>query len=118
MITVPQHRLLWSPADQYSFHKRRYAKKELVSKVERAGFKVVRIVSFVFLLLVPLLGSRLAQRWARGDPDPLAEYKIGLFLDSAFERILSVERAIIELGFGFPAGGSLLLIAKRAERTS
>ncbi|MCU1336544.1 MAG: ric methyltransferase [Bryobacterales bacterium] len=113
LLTVPQHRFLWSNVDQYACHKRRYTRPELIRKVQHAGFKIVRATSFVSLLL-PLL---LLSRWKRNRPgtcfDPLAEYKIGRLTNGILETTLGVERALIMQGVSFPAGGSLLLIARR-----
>src|SRR4029077_3610296 len=47
VITVPQHRFLWSAADEYAYHKRRYSRRELISKVRMAGFEILRVTSFV-----------------------------------------------------------------------
>ena len=46
IVTVPQHRWLWSPADDYAHHQRRYSRSELVSRIEAAGFRV-RMCDFV-----------------------------------------------------------------------
>lgn len=35
MVTVPQHKFLWSALDDASLHKRRYTKKELVGQLTR-----------------------------------------------------------------------------------
>ena len=40
IVTVPQHRWLWSMVDEYSFHRRRYRRMELLQKVKAAGFEV------------------------------------------------------------------------------
>jgi len=113
MLTVPQHPFLWSSVDEYACHKRRYTRAELVRKVQRAGFKVVRSTSFVSLLL-PLM---LISRWRRDRPgvqfDPLAEYKIGPLTNRILEAIVRLELVLIALGISFPAGGSLLLLARR-----
>lgn len=116
MLTVPQHRFLWSVVDEYSFHKRRYTRKELVEKVERAGFEIIRATSFVFFLLPLMLLSRVKLRRSQGDFDPAAELKIGHLLNVALEKVLGTERILIESGFSFPVGGSLLVIAKRCWR--
>ncbi|MCL6435024.1 MAG: class I SAM-dependent methyltransferase [Leptolyngbyaceae cyanobacterium HOT.MB2.61] len=113
MITVPQHRFLWSLVDELSFHKRRYDRSELVEKVEHAGFKLVRTTSFVSLLLPLMLLSRLKQQANQDDFDLMAEYKIGATLQRVLGAILSVERIMIQSGVSFPVGGSLLLIAKK-----
>jgi len=116
MLTVPQHRWLWSAIDVYSFHKRRYTRKELVQKIERAGFKVIRITSFVFFLLPLMLFSRIKKSRQKRDFDPLAELKIGNILNAGLERVLEAERTLIETGFSFPMGGSLFVIARRNWR--
>lgn len=113
ILTVPQHQFLWSYVDEYSCHKRRYARKELVEKVERAGFEVIRATSFVSFLLPLMLLSRMRQRKPRDDWDPMAELKVGGLLNLLLERVLDLERILIKGGFSFPAGGSLLVIARR-----
>jgi SAM-dependent methyltransferase len=113
MLTVPQHRFLWSSVDEYACHKRRYTRAELVQKIERAGFEVLQVTSFVSLLL-PLM---LLSRWRRDRPgtcfDPLVEFKIGRLANGILGRVLGLERAMISRGVSFPAGGSLLLVARR-----
>jgi SAM-dependent methyltransferase len=116
MLTVPQHRWLWSAVDEYSFHKRRYTRKDLGEKVGRAGFEIICITSFVFFLLPLMLLSRLRQRRSQDTFDPLSEYKIGDRLNMALEKVLGIERVLIERGYSFPVGGSLLVVARRDLR--
>jgi SAM-dependent methyltransferase len=116
LITVPQHRFLWSVVDEHAFHKRRYSRRELVAKVERAGFRVIRTTSFVSLLLPLLVLSRLKRHITRANFNPLAEYNISKTLKDWLEKVLNFERAAIDRGISFPAGGSLLLIAIREPR--
>ena len=113
LITVPQHRFLWSVVDEHAFHRRRYSRADLVSKVERAGFRVVRTTSFVSLLLPLMVLSRRRRQSTRDNFDPRAEYRISNLLNTALERILDVERLAIQIGVSFPLGGSLLLVASR-----
>jgi hypothetical protein len=42
-----QHPFLWSEVDEFSHHKRRYTRRELVAKVEAAGLQV-RLATSVF----------------------------------------------------------------------
>jgi SAM-dependent methyltransferase len=113
MLTVPQHRFLWSVVDEHSFHWRRYSRRELVTKVERAGFEVVRTTSFVSFLLPLMMLSRVRRRKAEPDFDPVAELEVSPILNGPLEGVLGLERALIRKGFSLPAGGSLLLVAKR-----
>src|SRR4051812_25039160 len=111
LVTVPQHRWLWTPLDDYAQHERRYTHPELRGVLESAGLKVVRMTSFVSLLLPLLLVSRLRQR---GKPvDPESEFGLPRAVDRSLERVMAAERWLIARGISLPVGGSLLAIAVR-----
>jgi SAM-dependent methyltransferase len=116
IVTVPQHPGLWSAADDYSFHKRRYTRGELLGKVRQAGFQVLQITSFVTLLLPLLVASRLGKRQDVSNFDPEAEFRIGAAVNRMLLAILRLERRMIEIGASLPAGGSLLLVARRQHQ--
>ena len=113
LLAVPQHSFLWSKIDEYSRHVRRYSLSELKTKVERAGFKTLRTTSFVSLLLPLMLIARLKQRLTNNELDPTAEFKLSAPGNFLLECIMNVERTMIRLGVAFPAGGSLLLVARK-----
>ena len=102
--------------DEYSFHKRRYTRNELINKVKAAGFQIVCVTSFVSFLLPLMLLSRMKRQRSSDKFDPLAELGIGRIKNAVLENILTVERAFIKHGFSFPVGGSLLMIAQRDRR--
>ena len=111
LISVPQHRWLWSSADDQAQHVRRYTRGELVDRVTAAGFTVVRTTSFVSLLL-PLMAI---SRWrdARKTRGPAAsELYVSPPVNAALGTVLTAERALIRAGISLPAGGSLLLVAR------
>jgi SAM-dependent methyltransferase len=116
ILTVPQHRWLWSQADDHAHHVRRYDAQELKTKVESAGFEVVRMTSFVSLLLPLMLLSRLRQRRPKPDYDGASELKISGWLNTILESILHLERTLIQIGISFSMGGSLLLVAKTCKK--
>jgi SAM-dependent methyltransferase len=113
LITVPRHPFLWSPVDEYARHVRRYTARELTQKVRRAGFEVTRVTSFVSLLFPALILSRFKQSLSRAEFDPAGEFVANPSLNVFMEKILTAERALIRAGISFPAGGSLLLVARR-----
>lgn len=113
ILTVPQHPFLWSEFDARARHVRRYRAAELREKVEEAGFEIVRMTSFVSLLLPLMMASRLAARAPASDYDPLAEFRIAPWLNWTLEKVLDFERLLIRAGLDFPAGGSLLVVARR-----
>ena len=91
-----------------------YRAAELRGKVTEAGFEIVRMTSFVTLLLPLMAASRLTQQKARGGYDPLAELRIAPALNWVLEKAPGAERALIRAGLSLPAGGSLLVVARRA----
>ena len=113
ILTVPQHPWLWSKADDYAHHVRRYRAQELRNKVEQVGFKIVKATSFVSLLLPLMFISRLQQRQLKPKYDAISELKVSGWLNKILEKALSVERSFIKSGISFPMGGSLLLIARK-----
>jgi SAM-dependent methyltransferase len=112
MITVPQHPFLWSKSDEFAHHVRRYRAGELKAKLERAGFKIVRVTSFVSLLLPLMLAARLKQNFG-GCFDARTEFEeVPDLANRLLGGVMSLERTIIKAGLSFPAGGSLLFLAK------
>jgi SAM-dependent methyltransferase len=111
ILTVPQHRWLWSKNDEIACHKRRYSGKELAEKVEKAGFHVVRLTSFVSFLLPLMVASRL--RWRFGtteQKDSGSELRQPRLINSLLTRICDIERGFLMKGISFPMGGSLLCV--------
>ena len=113
ILTVPQHPFLWSAADEHAFHRRRYTRLELISKILKAGFDPLYVTSFVSLLLPLMLVSRTRRKNLDARFDPLAEFRIHPILNRALEHVLTLERSFIRAGLSFPVGGSLLAIARR-----
>jgi SAM-dependent methyltransferase len=114
LATVPQHPALWSAQDVHAAHVRRYTARDLRRKVEAAGFEVVRLTSFVSLLLPMMFASRvrLGRSRDRTDFDPIEELRQPRVLDRIFRGVMKIELGLTRRGVSFPAGGSLLLVAR------
>ena len=110
LLTVPQHRWLWSPVDVFAGHVRRYRRKELIAKLEAAGFEVLMATSFVTGLLPMMLLSRISKQ-ARATAEP--ELRAGAIQNLVGGTVAALELACIRIGLRFPAGGSLLVAARR-----
>lgn len=111
ILTVPQHKFLWSQVDDYSHHHRRYSAPELRGKLEKAGFTVVMTSSFVTLLLPLVFISRYRFRKQFSEKDATAEFDIGPLANFLLERVLGIEIWMIERGVRFPMGSTLLMVA-------
>lgn len=112
IVTVPQHPALWSPADDYACHERRYTRGELRRKLEHGGFEVERITSFVSLLLPAMVLSRLRTRRHRDTYRPTAEHEAAERHAALLGAVLAAEQRLIVAGISLPAGGSLLAVAR------
>ena len=111
VITVPQHPSLWSAVDEGSRHRRRYTRAGLLETVQRAGFVVERVTSFMTFVLPALMVSRMRKRNVAAI-DLAAELRIGAVANAVLKSVCRIERATIAVGCSWPAGGSLLLVAR------
>ncbi|MET3889535.1 SAM-dependent methyltransferase [Bosea sp. OAE506] len=112
-LSVPQHQWLWSQVDAFSHHKRRYARRELAQKCQRAGLSIVTQTSFVTTLLPLMFAKRLAER-KRSLVNPASEHTLPGSVDRLFAGMLDVERRLIMAGFPLPVGGSRFVLARKA----
>jgi 2-polyprenyl-3-methyl-5-hydroxy-6-metoxy-1,4-benzoquinol methylase len=116
IISVPQHRWLWSINDDVACHKRRYSRKELKAKMETVGFRVLWTTSFVTLLFPLMLLSRIKPGIGRKKHDRenvLKELKLPARLNALFEMIGNLELAMLRYGISLPVGGSLLCVGRK-----
>lgn len=110
ILTVPQHMSLWSVADDYACHVRRYSASDLSKKLTAAGFRILSMTSFVTSLLPLMYLSRMRNK-SLADYDPSGEFDIPLWLNKSLEAVLVLEQSAIRAGLSLPAGGSLLAVA-------
>ncbi len=114
IISVPQHRFMWSELDELVHHKRRYARSDLLAKVEASGLQVVFRTSFVFALFPLMLAKRFAGS-PRGNAGRQAfenHVKLHSSLNSLFDAVMRVDEMLIRRGFRLPFGGTLVVVAK------
>jgi trans-aconitate methyltransferase len=114
ILTVPQHRFLWSYHDEQAQHKRRYEPNELENKARNVGLEVVRSTSFVSLLLPMMILQRRADTTAI-NKDEWHQHllKVNPTVNRVAKILLSIEHFFIRLGFSFPMGGSRLVVLRR-----
>jgi SAM-dependent methyltransferase len=119
VITVPQHRWLWSTQDEAAGHKRRYTRAELREKLGGVGFEIVHATSFVSLLLPAMLASRLRKRPGKRSEEAqqaewdYTELQLPRALDTLADMAMRVEEVLIRSGLSLPVGGSLAIVARK-----
>lgn len=111
VVTVPQHRWLWSDVDRQAHHVRRYTRDELLAKMRAAGFQIRLATSFVSLL-VPLMWM-VRRKMVRKNYDPLNEFRLSAALNFVLSVLMKLEISLIKMGVRFPLGGSLLVVAQK-----
>jgi ubiquinone/menaquinone biosynthesis C-methylase UbiE len=117
IVTVPQHKWLWSWADEQARHKRRYRRRELCDKVMAAGFEMVRATSFVTALLPILYLSRFAMKRSESGASEidLSELEISRTANMVCAAVMRIDETMIGAGFSLPLGGSLLAVARKRD---
>lgn len=116
ILTVPQHPFLWSAMDEISQHKRRYIRKELVGKLENAGFSIIRVTSFgtlVFPLKLAEVFIRFVKKTLGIKDDHIHIVRPPTLVNNMIYVLMSIERFLIRHHISFPFGSSLLVLAKK-----
>ena len=111
VVTVPAFMALWGPNDDVSQHKRRYTARTLRRVIERR-FALERITYFNSVLLAPIAAGRWAQRVAGAKGGEEAELPPPV-VNEILRRAFRSELSWLRRGGTFPAGVSLLAIARR-----
>ncbi|MBI5321111.1 class I SAM-dependent methyltransferase [Bradyrhizobium sp.] len=112
ILTVPQHRWLWSEADVRAHHQRRYESGELETKLGRNGFEVLFSSSFTALLLPLMAVSRLRARKGGNENRVDREFAMHPLANAVFKAILGCEVRLTLAGLRWPMGGSRVVVAR------
>jgi SAM-dependent methyltransferase len=123
IITVPQYQFLWSKLDELVKHKRRYRRSELLAKLRDAGFEISFQSSFVFTLFPLMLLSRMLDRRHASVDDSCAtdlesRVKLPSVINWIFNKLMYVDECLIRWSVSLPVGGSLLVVARKANTRS
>lgn len=117
VLTVPAHQWLWSREDVIAGHKRRYTRHELHTKLEQAGFEIIKSKYF-FVSITPLLLLRRILNKATDQPVTKAELNTEITIHPIINAILlhlcRLENRLLRFLPSF-FGGSLMIVAKRID---
>lgn len=114
LVTVPQHRWLWSDVDEASCHKRRYSLQCLSKLLTDSGFEIVYTTSFMSVLLPVMYLNRFFLKHNRNKDDALfSELRINRLLNQILFFASLIDVKLIQLGIRLPLGGSRLVVCKK-----
>jgi dolichyl-phosphate beta-glucosyltransferase len=110
VINVPAHKWLWSDADEFLGHVRRYTRPALRAELAAAGFEP-RVLTHVFSWLVPPV-------WVKRRATKSAGPELGLdqtspLIDRVAMALTLVERQLVGR-LTVPVGTSILCVAQKA----
>ena len=117
IASVPQYMYLWSGLDDLVKHKRRYSRRELVTKMRTAGFAVSYATSFVFALFPLMLVNRMLDKGCdQSQSEEAALEKRVTFskpLNLALDLLMRIDEVLIRWGVSLPFGGTLVVVARK-----
>ncbi|QQS40085.1 MAG: class I SAM-dependent methyltransferase [Acidobacteriota bacterium] len=111
LVFVPAFMWLWGVQDDISHHRIRYRRKQIVERMEKAGFTVERATYANITFFPPILLGRLIMRLTGIKPESENNVNVSA-LNGFFGRIFSSERHFLKY-FNFPLGVSIVVVAKK-----
>lgn len=114
ILSLPQHQWLWSQSDDFAHHIRRYSRGDISRKLKKAGFHITYVNSFVSLLL-PLMAIKRLQPSEKVLENFTVNDILGVnpALNKTLYALMLLELALLKLGIRFPAGGSIIVVARK-----
>ncbi len=111
LIFVPAFMWLWGVQDDISNHRIRYTKKQIVERLEKAGYTVERATYANWTFFTPILAGRTIMRVTGLKPE--SENNITISgLNGVFGKLFGAERFWLK-HFNFPLGVSIVVVAKK-----
>ncbi|MBI3282733.1 class I SAM-dependent methyltransferase [Candidatus Curtissbacteria bacterium] len=112
ILRVPANKFLMSAHDKHVHTARRYNKKELASKLYRAGLKIVNI-SFVHLPIFPLSLVRVGIERLSNQRNSSSVGRVNPILNQIPTWVLNFEAWLIAKGLVIPFGQGLIAVAMK-----
>jgi SAM-dependent methyltransferase len=111
LIFVPAFMWLWGVQDDISNHRIRYTKRQIVERLENAGFEIERATYANWTFFAPILAGRTLMKITGIKPESENNVNISA-LNGIFGKLFSAERLWLK-NFDFPFGVSIVITAKK-----
>ncbi len=113
VLSVPAMMSLWGPHDVALMHHRRYTKREVVARLEEAGFRVRRCSYSVCFLYPVVRVVRALERRRRSEPRSSLRSLPG-WVNRLLVGVQRLEAALLG-SFDLPWGSSVVAVAEKRE---
>lgn len=111
LVFVPAFKWLWGVQDDVSNHRIRYTKKQIVERLEKAGFTVERATYANVTFFAPILIGRTLMKLTGIRPESENNLNVPA-LNGIFGKLFGAESLWLRR-FNFPFGVSIVIVAKR-----
>ncbi|MGI8542196.1 MAG: class I SAM-dependent methyltransferase [Aridibacter sp.] len=111
LIFVPAFMWLWGVQDDISNHRIRYTKKQIVERLEKAGFEIERATYANITFFAPILAGRTLMKITGVKPESENNINVSA-LNGLLGKIFSAEKYWLKRA-GFPFGVSIVITAKK-----
>lgn len=112
LIFVPAFMWLWGVQDDISNHRIRYTRKEIVERLEKAGFTIERATYANITFFAPILAGRVFMKLTGIKPESENNVNVSA-LNGFFGKIFSSEKYWLK-NANFPFGVSIVIVAKKS----
>jgi len=110
ILSVPAVKALYGQRDKKVGHFRRYDKKELMKKIDDAGFTLGSIRYWNFIGIFPVI---LFEKLFQMPVDETVRYSRNTLFSKLFHPVLNLWFLLIENNLPFPAGLTLIAICRK-----
>ncbi len=111
LFFVPAFMWLWGVQDDISNHRIRYTRKQIVERIEKAGYTVERATYANWTFFPPILAGRVFMKLTGIKPESENNINVSA-LNGVFGKLFSAERFWLK-NFNFPIGVSIVVVARK-----
>jgi SAM-dependent methyltransferase len=111
LIFVPAFMWLWGVQDDISNHRIRYTKKQIVERLEKAGYTIERATYANWTFFAPILAGRTLMKLTGIKPESENNVNISA-LNGVFGKLFSSESIWLKK-LNFPFGVSIVVVARK-----
>ena len=112
LFFVPAFMWLWGVQDDISNHRIRYTKRQIVHRIEQAGYEIERATYANWTFFTPILAGRTIMKITGIKPESENNITVSA-LNGLFGKLFAAERFWLRR-FNFPIGVSIVIVAKKS----